>query len=162
VLLQGALGEVLIAVHHIGSTAVPGLAAKPIVDILVEVTDFRALDTHNSNMEAIGYKPKGEFVISGRRYFQKGIDARTHHVHAFVTGDDNVMKHIAFRDYLISHRAIAEDYGTLKKNIAIACDNDISKYYDSKEAFVRHHVAIAVKQKAPNQALQRTSRVAEL
>lgn len=162
-LLRKTLGEIAVAVHHIGSTAVPGVAAKPIIDILVEVTDLAALDARNRDMELIGYEPKGEFGIPGRRYFQKGGDNRTHQIHAFVTGDTNVSRHIAFRDYLRSNAGVAGEYGALKKKVAETCDDDIEKYCDGKDAFIKHHEEIAVEPNVPDKALQptRTSRAAE-
>lgn len=72
-----------IGVHHIGSTAVSGLAAKPIIDILLEVVEIEVLDSYNEVFESIGYECKGEFGISGRRYYQKGESKRSHQVHAF-------------------------------------------------------------------------------
>lgn len=69
-LLSQTLGSVAIRIRHIGSTAVPYLPAKPIIDILVEVTDLATLDALNGDIGAIGYKPKGEFGIPGRRSFQ--------------------------------------------------------------------------------------------
>ncbi|MGA1871720.1 MAG: GrpB family protein [bacterium] len=153
ILLRQTLGGIVIEIHHIGSTAVPGLAAKPIIDILVEVTDLATLDARNGDMEAIGYNPKGEFGIPGRRYFQKGDDKRTHQIHAFVSGDFNVTRHIAFRDYLRSNPAVAVEYGELKKSVAKTCNNDIEKYCDGKDAYVKQHEAIAVKQKASNHAM---------
>ena len=163
-LLRKTLGDIAVAVHHIGSTAVPGCAAKPIIDILVEVTDLAVLDARNRDMELIGYKPKGEFGIPGRRYFQKGGDNRTHQIHAFIAGDVNVSRHIAFRDYLRSNPRVAEEYGALKKKVTETCDNDIEKYCDGKDAFVKHHEEIAVRLKAPNRELQQTqtNRAAEL
>ncbi|MBU2514115.1 GrpB family protein [bacterium] len=98
-LLIRTLGEVVTAIHHIGSTAVPGLAAKPVIDMLVGVDDLSTLDLLNPDMEAIGYEPRGEFGIPSRRYFQKGGDARSHQIHAFLAGDDNITRHVAFRDY---------------------------------------------------------------
>ena len=163
-LLREMLGDLAVEVHHIGSTAVPGLAAKPIIDILIEVTDLAALDARNRDMELIGYEPKGEFGIPGRRYFQKGGDSRTHQIHAFAAGDVHVRRHIAFRDYLRSNPGIADEYGVLKKKVAETCGNDIGKYCDGKDAFVKNHEEIAVNLKAPNKALRRTrtSRTAEL
>ncbi len=143
-LLYHILGNVVIAIHHIGSTAVPRLAAKPIIDILAEIKDLSVLDTLNFCMEAIGYKVKGEFGITGRRYYQKGGDIRTHQLHAFERGDRNIIRHIAFRDYLRSDNIIAEEYAALKKKVAKSCDNDISKYSDGKDAFVKYHEAMAV------------------
>jgi GrpB-like predicted nucleotidyltransferase (UPF0157 family) len=149
-LLHQTLGDVVVDVHHVGSTAVPGLAAKPIIDILVEVTNVEALDGLNREMEAIGYKPKGEFGIPGRRYFQKGGDERTHHIHAFARGDFNVTRHIAFRDYLRANPQIAREYGELKRRVAETCDNDIDRYCDGKDAYVKRIEAIAVKEMASN------------
>lgn len=88
-ILQKTLKGAAIAIHHIGCTAVFGIAAKPIIDIIIEITNPDVLDKLNIDMEGIGYKPKEEFGIVGRRYFQKGGDERTHHVHAFIVGDKN-------------------------------------------------------------------------
>ncbi|MBU2511068.1 GrpB family protein [bacterium] len=147
-LLLNTLGSIAIEVYHVGSTAVPGLAAKLTIDILVEVRDLAALDDLNGEMEKIGYKVKGEFGIPGRRYFQKGGDDRSHQVHAFTDRDDNVFRHIAFRDYLRSNQAVALEYAALKKRVARQCNNDIDKYCCGKDAFVKHHEEIAVKLKA--------------
>jgi len=152
-LLQQTLGDVCIKIFHIGSTAVLELAAKPIIDILIEVTDVEALDELNVEMEIIGYNPKGEFGIPGRRYFQKGDDNRSHHIHAFARGDSNVMRHIAFRDYLRTHPEVAREYGELKRNVADACENDVGKYCDGKDRFVKRIEAIAMKEISPNKAM---------
>ena len=143
-LLGRTLGSLAIGIHHIGSTAVPRLPAKPIIDILFEVSDLAALDALNGQMSAIGYEPKGEYGIAGRRYFQKGDDQRTHHIHAFVTGDVNLIRHIAFRDYLRANPAVAQEYGELKKQIARTCNNDIEKYSYGKNNFIKHYAAIAL------------------
>lgn len=142
--LHNKLEGVAIAIHHIGSTAVPGLAAKPIIDILVEVTSLDDLDALNEVMEGIGYKPKGEFGISGRRYFQKGGDERTHHIHAFAAGDPNIARHISFRDYLRSNQAIANEYAKLKIRVAENCDNNSQIYCEGKDSFVKKHEMLAL------------------
>jgi GrpB-like predicted nucleotidyltransferase (UPF0157 family) len=144
--------DILRKIHHVGSTAVPGLAAKPIIDILIEVTGLEALDALHEDMKVIGYKPKGEFGIPGRRYYQKGGKQRTHQIHAFVTGDFNVTRHIAFRDYLRANSDVAREYGEVKKSVAKTCDNDINKYCDGKDAYVKRVESIAVKELAPNKA----------
>jgi GrpB-like predicted nucleotidyltransferase (UPF0157 family) len=138
----------LCLIHHIGSTAVPGLAAKPIIDILMEVTALEELDALNQRMESIGYTPKGEFGIPGRRYFQKGGDDRTHHLHAFARGDFNLARHLAFRDYLRGHPEVAREYGELKRAVAKTCENDIGRYCDGKDAFVKDIESIAIGEKA--------------
>ena len=80
VLVARCLGENVVATHHIGSTAIPGIFAKPIIDILVEVADVGAVDSYNEAMELGGYESMGEFGIPGRRYFRKDdVDgARVH------------------------------------------------------------------------------------
>jgi GrpB-like predicted nucleotidyltransferase (UPF0157 family) len=137
--LLKALGDMIVQIHHIGSTAVPGLAAKPIIDILPEVTDINELDRYNSEMEKLGYTARGEYGIPGRRYFHKGEPNRTHHLHAFNVGSDAAIRHIAFRDYLIAHPQIAMEYGELKRRCARVCDNDIEKYGDLKNDFIKFH-----------------------
>ncbi|WP_233090623.1 GrpB family protein [Vibrio sp. IB15] len=87
VLLESVLNSVnVVAIHHIGSTSVKGLCAKPIIDILLEVKSLEELDKNNNLMESLGYEVKGEFGIAGRRYFQKGGIQRSHQVHAFLVG----------------------------------------------------------------------------
>jgi GrpB-like predicted nucleotidyltransferase (UPF0157 family) len=147
--LRRTIGTVAVEIHHIGSTAVPGLCAKPIIDILIEVTDLALLDALNGKMETIGYKPMGEFGIPGRRYFPKGSENRTHQIHAFSRGDFSVTRHIAFRDYLLANSEVAKEYGELKKRVAETCDNDIGRYCDGKDAYVKRVEALAVKEMAP-------------
>jgi GrpB-like predicted nucleotidyltransferase (UPF0157 family) len=138
------LGAVAVSIHHIGSTAVPGLAAKPIIDIIVEVTSVADMDCHESQMIGIGYEPKGEFGILGRRFFQKGGDNRTHHVHAFAQGDPQVLRHIAFRDYLQLNPSVAREYGELKRRVVQGCHNDIEVYCQGKGAFIKRIEAHAI------------------
>lgn len=142
--LRWTLGEVVVRIHHIGSTAVPGLAAKPVIDVLVEVTSLLDLDAKEQVMVALGYRPKGENGIAGRRYFQLGGAARTHHVHAFVAGDEHVRRHLAFRDYLRRHPSVAAEYGDIKRAAAAACVNDSEVYSAKKNGFVKLHERLAL------------------
>src|SRR4051812_19558232 len=107
-----AIGEPLRAIHHIGSTSVPGLAAKPVIDMLAIVTDLAAVDAASARMEVIGYEVMGEFGMPGRRYFRRDNAAgvRTHQVHAFTLGSPHVERHLAFRDFLRAHPAVAREY----------------------------------------------------
>src|SRR5918999_3378331 len=83
-----ALGENVVAIHHIGSTAIPDIYAKPVIDLLVEVRDITEVDGRSSAMEPLGYEVMGEYGIPGRRYFRKDDqeEIRTHNIHAFETG----------------------------------------------------------------------------
>ena len=75
-------GPEVMAIHHVGSTAIPNICAKPIIDVLVEVQDIEKIDDFNEEMVRQGHRPQGEFGIPGRRFFIKGDDAtRTHHIH---------------------------------------------------------------------------------
>ena len=116
--IRTVLGGEIVCACHIGSTAVPGLAAKPVIDILLEVEDVARLDAHDRGMRSIGYEPRGEFGIPGRRYYPKGGDERTHHVHAFAVDDPHVAEHLAFRDYLRAHPDAASDYARVKREAA--------------------------------------------
>ena len=155
-LLYSALSSLNPIIHHIGSTSVDGLAAKPIIDILIEVDDLPALDQLNSKLEAIGYVAKGEFGIPGRRYFQKGDMLRRHQIHAFEKESHGAKRHLAFRDYLIHHPHVAIDYATLKKSVARTCNNDIKLYCDGKDEFVKHHESLALKWYELNKSAHRT------
>lgn len=135
--LTRVLGEVVVAIHHIGSTAVPGLAAKPVIDLLVEVTDLASLDAHRGAMILCGYTPRGENGIPGRRYFHKGVPVRSHHLHAYAGGAEAVARHLAFCDYLRAHPEIAREYGELKKGLALTWARDPARYVEGKDAFVK-------------------------
>lgn len=137
--IAGALGEILVDIHHIGSTAIPEIYAKPVIDILVEVREISSVDARNSSMELLGYEVMGEFGIAGRRYFRKDNEhgLRTHQVHIFETGSDQVRRHLAFRDYLIAHPAEALAYSDLKRRLADQYPDSMDDYMDGKDAFIK-------------------------
>ena len=138
-LVAAALGENIVAVHHIGSTAIPNIYAKPVVDLLVEVKGIARVEERNSAMESLGYEVMGEFGIPGRRYFRKdnreGI--RTHQIHVFETGSVQVERHLAFRDYLIAHPADAREYSALKRKLAAEYPQNPDGYMDGKDDFIK-------------------------
>ncbi|WP_367278178.1 GrpB family protein [uncultured Photobacterium sp.] len=133
-----------ITLHHIGSTLVPGLSAKPTIDILAEVDDLFYFDQVSQKLELLEYEGKGEFGISGRRYFKKGSERHSYHLHVFASGDSNIHRHICFRNYLVAHPEVAKEYGELKKKIAARCDHDTVVYCDEKNDFVQHHQSLAI------------------
>lgn len=136
--LRRILGEALVEIHHIGSTAVPGLAAKPIIDILPVVTKLSAVDERNQAFIALGYEPMGEFGLPGRRYFRKGNPLRSHQVHIFEQANQAaIIRHIALRDYLRAHPRTARRYGELKRRLAIRFPDDIAGYCQAKDGFVK-------------------------
>jgi len=129
--------EIFVDIYHIGSTAVPTIKAKPIIDILAEVKDINKVDSYNKQMEKLGYVALGEYGIPKRRFFQKGGNKRTHHVHIFEKGSPQIKRHIDFRDYLISHPKVAKEYSLLKEKLAKKYRYDIDKYQEGKEIFIK-------------------------
>lgn len=136
--ISAVFGSELVSIHHIGSTSIPGLSAKPIIDIMLIVRSVETVDAFNPAMIELGYEPKGENGISGRRYFQKGGQLkRSHHVHAYESTSLEVKRHLDLRDYLIVHPAEAKQYGDLKKELAQKFTYDIQGYMQGKDAFVK-------------------------
>jgi len=85
--LRSIFGAEIVEIHHIGSTSIPGMAAKPIVDVLPVVRDIHVIDRFNPIMREKGYLPRGEYGLPGRRYFNKGrINQRSHHIHLYQSG----------------------------------------------------------------------------
>ena len=118
--ITGALGDLVSTIHHVGSTAVPGLCAKPIIDILLVVEDLHIFDRRTPALELLGYEALGEYGMARRRYFRKddASGIRTHQVHSFKVDDDEIERHLAFRDYLIEQENVASAYGALKRALA--------------------------------------------
>lgn len=135
--LRPIFGNELLALHHIGSTAVPGLAAKPILDLMPVVRDITQVDSLNEALAGLGYQARGENGIPDRRYFTRGEDAhRTHHMHCYGPDSPEVSRHLDFRDYLRAHPATAEEYGRLKAVLAQQFPNDITAYVAGKAGFI--------------------------
>lgn len=136
--IAGTWSDLHIELHHIGSTAVPDIVAKPVIDMLAVVPALEALDARAHRLVALGYEALGEFGIRGRRYFRKtsadGI--RTHQLHAFAAGSPEVQRHLDFRDYLRACPAAAAAYAALKQDLARRCGGDTRAYTDGKTAFV--------------------------
>ena len=138
-LIRSALGQNIVAVHHIGSTSIPGIYAKPVIDILVEVEKISDVDNRVSEMESLGHEVMGEFGIPGRRYFRKDNEhgIRTHQIHVFETGSQQLSRHLSFRDYMIAHPVAALEYSDLKRRLAEEYPNSPDDYMDGKDAFIK-------------------------
>lgn len=140
------LGPTLIAVHHIGSTAVPGLAAKPIIDLMPLVNELADLDRQCGQVEALGCNWHGELGISGRRYCtlcdQTGN--RIVQLHFFQADSPHVRRHLAFRDYLRAHPQTAAAYEAEKRRAQALHPNDSHAYSDQKAAWIQKMEATAL------------------
>ena len=152
-LLKELLKDEIINIFHIGSTSVPAIGyAKPIIDILAVVKDITKIDLYNETLQGLGYEPKGECGISGRRYFPKGRENRTHHLHIFQTGNKQIKTNLDFKEYLMAHPQEAKQYGELKMELAEKFPENHYKYQAEKQAFVNELVL-----KANNWAIKRSS-----
>ena len=140
-----ALPGIVLEVFHIGSTAVPGLCAKPIIDLGLEV-DLARMDSEPNVMAGLGYEAYGEFGLPGRRFFRRFDEsgAATHHAHAYQAGNRELDRHLAFRDYLRAHPEIALEYGELKQRLAERHPNDRVGYGEAKDPFIKEHQALAI------------------
>ncbi|WP_291844446.1 GrpB family protein [Maricaulis sp.] len=114
--LATLLGDVAGRIEHVGSTSVRGLAAKPIIDILVSVDSLERLDACSAAMREAGYQVKGEYGLPGRRYFRREAadGSRLAHIHAYLCGSEGFRRHLVFRDYLREHQEEARRYGAHK------------------------------------------------
>ena len=136
-LIQQALGDNCIAIHHIGSTSIPDLAAKPIIDIMPVVRDIEHVDQANSKMKELGYEVFGEYGIFFRRFFTKHIDGQKFsHVHIYEEGNDEIERHLLYRDFMRSHPQQRDEYEQLKKALAIKCKDDMTCYLNGKYEFI--------------------------
>lgn len=144
--VAAAMGPDLVELHHIGSTSIPGIHAKPIIDMLAVVRDIEALDERNPAMAAVGYRALGEYGIPGRRYFPRNASdgERTDQVQAFQIGSPDILRHLAFRDYLRSHPDVAVEYSRLKQVLAAAHADDIEACMDGKDGFIKEVEAEAL------------------
>jgi GrpB-like predicted nucleotidyltransferase (UPF0157 family) len=138
--LQSGLGAAQARIEHIGSTAVPGLAAKPIIDIMIGVEDLGQADRLIPALVGQGYRhiPEYERELPERRYFEKFRDSRcTHHIHMVVNGSDFWVRHLAFRDFLRAHPEVRAEYEALKRRLCERDWRDGNEYADAKTEFIR-------------------------
>lgn len=145
VLLLGHFEGAILEVSHGGSTAIPGIPAKPILDLFAIVFSLEMAEAIRPGLEGLGYEWRGPHGIAERRYCVKGPPSnRTHHLHLVEADSEQWRNHLLFRDYCIWHPDVAQDYGELKQALALRFPNDRKAYTDGKEAFIRQTIAKAV------------------
>jgi GrpB-like predicted nucleotidyltransferase (UPF0157 family) len=133
--LSGALGELAVAIEHVGSTAVPGLAAKPILDIMVGVERTPLPESALVALGALGYQYRGDSGIPGKQYFR--TNPRTRHLHVVELGGEEWLRTLAFRDYLRAHPTAVQEYEALKRELARRHRDDRGRYLEGKASFIR-------------------------
>lgn len=148
-LLTPLLGATLVALHHVGSTSVAGLTAKPIVDVLGEVASLDALDRRRAAFEDAQWLWFGEYGIPRRRYVKRVARPGTEslwptdrtHVHFFRAGDPEVTRHLVFRDALRADTTLRDSYAALKCELQRRFLGDRDAYTDAKTDFVERVIA---------------------
>jgi GrpB-like predicted nucleotidyltransferase (UPF0157 family) len=139
-LLLQALGDSVAQIEHVGSTAVPGLVSKPIIDIMVGLYDFSIADDLVPEIVNLGYTYFSEFedMMPNRRFFKKLIDGTaTHHIHIAEIDNEFWKRHLLFRNYLRDHPKIAKEYASLKKELASRDWKDSNDFAEAKTEFIK-------------------------
>lgn len=134
--IKDILKGLLIDIYHIGSTAVEGLCSRPAIDMMAVVRDIVAIDEIEDSFESLGYESMGEFGITRRRYFRKQ-GALSFNIHIFdVFSERDIIRHLAFRDYLRAHSKDAIFYASLKISLAKCFASDMEGYSIGKAAYI--------------------------
>ena len=134
-LIQRAVGPYILDVQHIGSTSIPGLVAKPIIDTMVGIASFEAATVCIKPLEQAGYEYRGENGIPRRHYFVRGTPT-THHTHMFEIDTEDWSRHIRFRDKLRADPALAAEYARLKRQLWETHRDNRQAYQDGKTGFI--------------------------
>jgi GrpB-like predicted nucleotidyltransferase (UPF0157 family) len=145
--LRAALGPNLLAVHHVGSTAIPGLRAKPILDLLPVVQNLGEVDLKRKDLERVGYEWWGEFGLVGRRYATKNEPStgrRLIQLHCYGVGAPDIDRHLAFRDYLRRNPQVVASYEDEKARCLALHPDNSHEYGACKSAWIDAVEAAAV------------------
>jgi GrpB-like predicted nucleotidyltransferase (UPF0157 family) len=143
--LRGIFDGEIVEIHHIGSTSVQGLDAKPIIDLLPLVHDISRIESYRDFMTAAGYRVYGEYGLPGRRYFTKDSGQyRTHNIHMYAAGDPAVPRHLAFRAYLHTHTDACVEYVAVKRAAYAQYPADIKAYNNAKDAWIKRTEKVAL------------------
>jgi GrpB-like predicted nucleotidyltransferase (UPF0157 family) len=133
------VGDLAVAIEHVGSTAVPGLAAKPVIDLVVVVEPADVRRTIE-RLEGIGYTHRGNLGVEGREAFDVPADEERHHLYVSPTDSEKLRAQLVFRDALRTSPELAADYEELKRELAERFGEDRRGYSDAKTDFIAHAV----------------------
>jgi GrpB-like predicted nucleotidyltransferase (UPF0157 family) len=148
--LKSMFGDVIIRVDHFGSTSVPGLKAKPVIDMMCIVNEIEKVDSFNEKLNSLGYDVAGEWGITGRKLFRKGGENRTHHIHFYQFDNPQIKRHLIFRDYLRCHPEEVARYSLFKEELAQSFEKT-SDYSPAKKTFVQEMEQLALSWYAKSQ-----------
>ncbi len=135
--IRALLGPLALSVEHVGSTSVPGLAAKPIIDLDVVISSRLLLPQVLERLAGLGYIHRGDLGIPGREAFHWPTHLPRHHLYVCAVDVPNLHEHLLFRDYLRQHPQAAQEYGALKERLAEQFGDDREAYSEAKTEFVQ-------------------------
>jgi len=144
--LEDVLGELMIGIQHFGSTAIPGMSAKPTIDVMVLVQEIKAVDTYDEAMIQAGYEPRGEAKIPGRRFFRRfEADGENHaaHIHVYEPDNAHVKRELMFRDYLMIDNEAFRQYEHMKLEASERFRFSPKEYTDAKTECITEIMAKA-------------------
>jgi len=135
--IKSILKENCLQIYHIGSTAIPNIYAKPIIDIMPVVNDLSIVDSLNEYFEKLDYVCMGEYGIPGRRFYWRSKAKRTHHIHLFQKDSLEIARHLLFKEFMVAHEDYAQAYTLIKRSLAEVFHDDIVNYVNGKSSFVQ-------------------------
>ncbi|HEY2435555.1 MAG TPA: GrpB family protein [Solirubrobacteraceae bacterium] len=149
--LEAAIGECAVGgIHHVGSTAIPGLASKPTIDILVGVQSLAASRMCFDSLTALGYQYAPHLADEMHWFCKPNPLLRTHHLHLVPVGSRRYRDELAFRDHLRAHGDVAAEYAALKRGLAGRLEHDREAYTKAKTDFIRTVIEEMAAIDAPN------------
>lgn len=144
VAIASVLGDLAAAIEHVGSTAVPGLAAKPVIDIDVLLASADDLPRAIERLALLGYVHRGDLGVTGREAFSQPLGQPAHHLYVCPPDSIEYRRHIAFRDHLRAYPESARLYGELKRILGAEFRHDREKYNTGKTEFVNNLLRAAL------------------
>lgn len=134
--IAGPLAHITTRIEHVGSTSVPGLAAKPVIDIDIVVADASQMAHASSTLATLGYTPIGDLGIPDRHAFRAQAELPRHNLYVALATSTALRNHLAIRDHLRGHPADVIAYGDLKKHLASEHPDDVDAYCTAKTRFL--------------------------
>jgi GrpB-like predicted nucleotidyltransferase (UPF0157 family) len=136
-----AVSDVATTIEHVGSTSVEGLPAKPVIDMTIVLPEQSRMSPLIHALAGVGYHHRGDLGIPGRECFENSAATPEHHLYGCVEGNLGLRNHLALRDHLRRHPAVAQAYGQLKKRLAVQFRHDLDGYIEGKSEFILNVLA---------------------